>query len=401
MALPSKPIHILIIPSWYPRTPSDIGGSFFREQAIALKKRGHQVGVITPCLRSLREWTNIFKRYGIVHEVDEGIPTLRYHGMSLTPGLDILSEKTWVYWGLQLFSAYIKVYGRPDIIHVHSLDKGALLAFDIYKRFGIPYVVTEHSTAFARGLVTSGKMQRLHKTVIAAKATIAVSQPFTNLLEDLFKNSKWLYVPNIVSDKFIEATPLLSNNSGSQFTFVSICLLTEKKRVDNLIKAFSQLTDKHDELRLEIGGDGVCKPNLEALVIQLGLTDKIKFLGALSRDQVVSHIQHSDAFVLSSEYETFGVVLVEALALGKPIIATRSGGPESIVTDEVGVLVAKNSVEALRDGMAQVYQQRHSYCADDIKAYCYNNFSEAAVTAKLTAIYQRVIQADSATSQIE
>ncbi|MGU5725791.1 glycosyltransferase [Aeromonas caviae] len=401
MALPSKPIHILIIPSWYPRTPSDIGGSFFREQAIALKKRGHQVGVITPCLRSLREWTNIFKRYGIVHEVDEGIPTLRYHGMSLTPGLDILSEKTWVYWGLQLFSEYIKIYGRPDIIHVHSLDKGALLAFDIYKRFGIPYVVTEHSSSFARGLVSSAKKQRLHKAVMAAQATIAVSQPFADLLNKSFDGSNWFYIPNIVSNKFIQAELELNSKKNVPFTFLNICLLTENKCVDKLITAFSLLAKKYEQLRLEIGGDGVCKPALEALVVQLGITEQVKFLGALSREQVIAHMQRADAFVLASEYETFGVVLVEALALGKPIVATRSGGPESIVTDEVGVLVDKNSVAALRDGMEEVYQQRHSYCAADIKAYCYNNFSEAAVTAKLTEIYQRVVQAKFTTSQIE
>lgn len=399
MASPSKPLHILIIPSWYPRTPTDIGGSFFREQAIALKKQGHKVGVITPCLRSLRDWKNIFKHYGIAHEVDEGVPTLRFHTVNFTPRIERLAEQVWVYFGLKLFSKYIKQYGKPDIIHVHSLDKGAFLAFDIYKKFGIPYVVTEHSSAFARNLIAIEKKQRLHKTVVAANSTIAVSQPFTKLLNRSFASSNWIYVPNMVSDHFFKVAIESTVEQKKEFTFLSVCFLTENKRIDLLIKAFAKLVVNNENIRLEIGGDGICKPALESLVLQLGLTDKVKFLGALTREQVLNHMQNADAFVLASEYETFGVVLVEAFALGKPVIATRCGGPESIVTDAVGVLVAKNSVEALCDGMAQVYQQRHTYNATEIKTYCYEHFSEVAVTTKLTEIYQHVLQANTATSK--
>ena len=83
---------------------------------------------------------------------------------------------------------------------------------------------------------------------------------------------------------------------------------------------------------------------LEALVQEKALTEQVTFLGSLTREQVRQEVSEADAFVLSSEYETFGVVVIEALALGKPVIATRCGGPESIVVPSVGYLVEILSV---------------------------------------------------------
>lgn len=169
-------------------------------------------------------------------------------------------------------------------------------------------------------------------------------------------------------------------------------MLTEKKRVENLIKAFSLLSEKYNDIQLKIGGDGVCRNDLEELAIELNIDNKIKFLGALTRDEVFIQINQADAFVLSSEYETFGVVLIEALALGKPVVATRCGGPESIVTDEVGVLVEKNSVPALCNGMEMIYTNRENLDANKIRTYCQKNFSEDAVTDKLLHIYQNILR---------
>lgn len=91
---------------------------------------------------------------------------------------------------------------------------------------------------------------------------------------------------------------------------------------------FARVLEQYPDLLLEIGGDGPEKTKLEELVTKLGINKNIKFLGQLTRDEVKNKMnEESSAFVLSSEYETFGVVVVEALALGKPVIATKCGGP--------------------------------------------------------------------------
>ncbi|MEQ9229997.1 MAG: glycosyltransferase, partial [Cyclobacteriaceae bacterium] len=85
----------------------------------------------------------------------------------------------------------------------------------------------------------------------------------------------------------------------------------------------------------------------------LGVSDKITWLGELSREQVREEMQRCSFYVLPSRHETFGNVLLEAVACGKPVIATDCGGPRDIVTDEVGVL-CEVDMDALTESLKQM-----------------------------------------------
>ena len=386
-----KPIHILIIPSWYPAKAGDIGGVFFREQALALSKVGHKVGVIAPLTRSLRDWKGVFlKPYGLHYEIDEGIATYRWNRVHFTPKLNFINKANWISAGLKLFDEYVRNHGFPDIIHVHSLLNAGFVAQEISLKHNIPYVVTEHSSAFARGLVSEQSIKKLQSVAIHSKKNIAVSDEFKKLLNEKFICKNWCYIPNIVSNEFIKSS-LPKKKIKVDFVFISICRLIEKKRVDILIRSFAELSKDVKGIKLKIGGDGSVKNQLIELADELGISKSVEFLGTLNREEVLKHITYSDAFVLASEYETFGVVLVEALALGKPVVATRCGGPESIVVPTVGCLVEKNSVEALTQGMRELYINKNKYCAENIRKYCYENFSEDAVVNELNEIYHTVL----------
>lgn len=383
--------HILIIPSWYPSSSTDLHGSFFREQAHALKKAGHKVGVIAPTLRSLRDFKGIFKKpYGMSYELDDGINTYRYHSVNFFQRIPNLNIKRWEKIGEKLFKDYIQKNGMPDIIHVHSLIFAGFIAFNINQQYKIPYVVTEHLSSFARGLISSDVIDSLQPVVEEASRCIAVSDEFKKLLNVLFKVNSWIYIPNIVNNNFLTAE--LKHNKKEQFTFINICFLYRNKRVDILIHAFAQAFKGNKYIRLNIGGDGPEKNNLLKLVKKLGVSEQVEFLGKLTREQVKNQMLNSDAFVLSSEYETFGVVLVEALALGKPIIATKCGGPESIVSKEVGYLVEKNSIDNLAKAMRDLIETYSQFEARQIREYCAIEFSEEAVVKKLEIIYTDILR---------
>lgn len=386
-----KPIHILIIPSWYPKKAGDIGGSFFREQALALSKKGHKVGVIAPSMYSLKDWKSIaFKPHSVQFENDKGVLTYRQQRVNYTPRLKDITRARRVRIGTRLVDKYVIDNGVPDIVHVHSLINAGFIAYKVKQKYGIPYVVTEHSSAFARELVDKKTIKQLMPVVKSSAKNIAVSNEFKNLLEDTFKNSKWKYIPNIVSDEFLEYK-FQADNNFEAFTFSNICLMSPNKRVDLIILAFAKAFKGNPNIKLKLGGDGPIKNSLEGLVKCEGISEQVTFLGALERGQVKEEIAKSDAFVLSSEYETFGVVIIEALALGKPVVATRCGGPESIIVPEVGYIVDKNSVECLVQGMIELYENRDKYSAKDIREYCRTNFSEEAVINKLTDIYQNIL----------
>lgn len=385
-----KTLHILIIPSWYPLYSGDIGGSFFREQALALQDEGMKVGVIFPQIRSIKK---IFKgSIGLEKRVDDGLPTYRDMFINITPRCKHLAQKRWVKRGINLFNRYVEENGMPDILHAHSLFNGGLLAYELSKKYNIPFVVTEHSSSFSRGLISKKQIFNAQVAVDNSTACIAVSNDFKHLLNKLFTTNKWRYIPNIVNQDFLNESLQPKTQKHSVFRFINICFLNSNKKVDVLINAFSIAHKAIANIELEIGGNGPELDNLKTLVNDLNLQQRVKFHGRLSREDVLKKVSEADSFVLSSEYETFGVVLVEALALGKPVIATKCGGPKSIVTPEVGYLVEKNSAEALAEAMISLYRNQNDFNQDDIRNYCYKEFSEKSVIRRLTSIYKQILK---------
>lgn len=384
----NTPMHILIIPSWYPLFKGDVGGSFFREQAIALKKAGYAVGVIYPQIRSLKNIKSILQKpYGLMIENDEGVNTCRWYTANYFPKNKNYNKGHWVKVALKLFNAYLERFGKPDIIHVHSMLYAGFAAQVIQKKYGIPYVITEHSSAFARNLIGNDVLDSLKPVVENAQECIAVSRKFSEYLETKFSHRVWHYIPNIVNDDFFTPVYVRSNENTSKIRIISICNLNKNKNTALLIRAFSQLLEQLSDLELVIGGDGPERAALENLVKKLKIDHAVRFLGNLTRNQVKDEIQKSSLFVVSSHYETFGVVAIEALALGKPVVSTRCGGPESIINTDVGVLVENNSVPDLVGGIFYVCTRLEQYDADLVKKYCLENFSEKAVLSRLTKIY--------------
>src|SRR5690606_16837946 len=269
-----------------------------------------------------------------------------------------------------------------------SMLHGGFLAYSIKEKFNTPYVVTEHSTAFPRDLVSKEILQELKPIIEGSSYNIAVSNEFAKLLDDKTGLETWIYVPNIVNDDFMSHEVDFLEEG---FKFINICLLDKKKKIDVLIKSFANSFKGNKSVTLIIGGDGPERTYLEQLAKELGVDEQVSFLGMLTRDRVKHEVAKSNAFVLSSEYETFGVVVVEALALGKPVIATKCGGPESIVTDEVGYLVDVNNVEEMSAAMVRLYRNKNNFYSEKIRQYCKDNFSEDAVINKLNTIYSSVL----------
>src|SRR5262249_62288753 len=97
---------------------------------------------------------------------------------------------------------------------------------------------------------------------------------------------------------------------------------------------------------------------LQRHAVELGMSDHVTFLGHRSPLEVAQAMAKSTVVVLPSRAESFGSVLVEALACGTPVVATRCGGPEDIVNDDVGKLVPKEDARALADGLLSVLEDR-------------------------------------------
>lgn len=386
-------MHVLVVPSWYPADSEDLSVSYMREQAQALVEYGgHKVGVIFPQLSQQYSFSGFpgFSQIRVCQET--GVSTYRSHALNWFRRIPYVGAYIWIREGMRLFEQYVKENGRPDLIHAHVIFYGGVLAHRISEKYGIPFVITEHNSGYARGFVKPWQLALGAKAVKSAAACIAVGEKFAALLDDTYKfpSGSWKYIPNMVSGRFFEHS--LAGNRGpnsTEFRFCTVCTLNPNKGVDFLIRAFAASFRGQKTVRLVLGGGGPDLFSLEQLVASSGIADQVSFLGPLRRDQVVDLIAHSDAFVLPSHYETFGVVLVEALALGKPVVATRCGGPESIVRPSDGFLVDKSNVQALASAMQSLLEGQSDYCPHQIRESCWSRFSAQSVVSRITDVYEQ------------
>jgi glycosyltransferase involved in cell wall biosynthesis len=159
------------------------------------------------------------------------------------------------------------------------------------------------------------------------------------------------------------------------------------------IKAFIERLPlpQRENVAFRIGGEGVERPNYEGTATELGLDKYISWLGLLTRDQAKQEFQNCDCFILASHNETFGVVFAEAIACGKPIITTRCGGPEVIVTEENGILVDVSNVDQFADAMVEIYYNPTTYSPEIIRNQFFEKYSRYVVVSQLENVYSQVL----------
>jgi len=164
------------------------------------------------------------------------------------------------------------------------------------------------------------------------------------------------------------------------------------KGIDILLKAFAKL-EKHQpgKYRLVVGGNGSQMQQLLGLKKQLGLEGKVTFTGHLNKEEIRTQMQNAHAFVLPSRFEAFGVVYIEAMACGLPVIAAKAGGPETFITPETGIITEPENPEKLADAMKSMQKNYANYDATTIKEITSSSFGREAVARKYLNLYREVL----------
>lgn len=418
-------MHILILPSeeFIPaHTP--FAGIFQYHQALILKEGGYKVGVIS--IRQTYSILMIIKSIGYkllnkrisnptseksikglvellykkIFKVDEfintyvkdGINVYEIDGFYYMPPKENKNHFGWKKAGLKAFEVYKQKEGMPDIIHAHNAVYAGMLANSIFKRYSIPYVLTEHSTAFAQGQIKGKKLyNRIRESYLNSKGTYAVSNPFCKLLNEKFKFTHFKCLYNVL-DPYLEEQDNKITCSESGFIFLNIALLHPKKDHELLINAFNDVIKKYPGIKLLIGGKGAMGAVLKKQVGCLNLQNDVKFLGDLDRSQVAHFLSKCNCFVLSSKYETFGVVVIEAMLFGKPVIVTRSGGPEDFVDESMGLVINTGSRKELANAMISMIENAGSYDGEKIKKETITMFGRDTFFEQVSRIYSEVLE---------
>jgi len=220
---------------------------------------------------------------------------------------------------------------------------------------------------------------------------ISVSPDLGRLLLKMQLGAKWFWVPNVVAARFLKQDAN-KHFTGGKLRFLNLALLTEKKGQKDLLVAFSEVYASFPNTELWLAGDGPIRRQLEELAQELNVAKSVKFLGNIKPENVPKLMQEIDVMVIASHYETFGVVAAEALIMGRPVIATRCGGPECIVTEHDGLLVEPHAPEQLAEAMVSMVKNISRYDSLSISEHARKRFSGEAVASTLTKIYQKRAQ---------
>ena len=196
-------------------------------------------------------------------------------------------------------------------------------------------------------------------------------------------------VHNIVDTEVF--SPPARRETEGPFHFVSAGNLIPVKGFDGLLGALGEILSRGVDARLTILGRGEQKEHLSAMAASLGLEDRVDFPGFVSRERMAEIYQTADAFVLASRAETFGVVYIEAMAAGLPVIATACGGPEDFVREDNGLLIPVDDPQALSNAMERMARTRSAYDSAAIARFARENFSPAAIARELEKIYGEIV----------
>lgn len=368
-------MKVLIVANGMPTKENPLLGIFEFDQAKALAARGVEVWFFAIDLRSIRRRRKIGISYGESFGVKWYIIALPVGAVPLR-FLCAIGKYAFRY----LYKKVFKLY-KPDLIHAHFTEIG-YMCVDLATKYDIRLYMTEHSSAINSPIISSQLLNCAKYTYSNVDCLIAVSSGLQKSIERLTGRQS-LVVHNIID------TNLFSKNQNVDhkgFRIVTVAGLIPRKRINLLLEAVSLLRFDISDLRLDIIGDGSHRKLYEQYVNENNLQDIVTFWGRLDRNQILNVFQQSDCFALVSAVETFGVVYVEAMASGLPVIATRCGGPEDFVNENNGILIDVDDRKALINAIKYMAQNINKYDRAMIKAET-QRFSPEYISQKLEELY--------------
>ena len=316
--------------------------------------------------------------------MEDGLRTYRYKDYNYLPK----NHNMFKFFNKRMEKLYLEIVkkeGKVDVIHAHSAFWGGISAAFVAKKYNIPFVLTEHSSLKNSVYVKDSYYKYIKEAYDSADKLITVGNGLKKELENYTDNNIEV-IHNLVDFSKFKVKETEKHEGVKLF---SLAYLVEGKGMEALIKAFNEAF-KDENVTLKIGGDGEKRHELEALIKELNLESKVELLGMLSREEVVSEINNCDGFVLASEHETFGVVYIEAMALGKPVLGTKNGGAEDIIRDYNGILVENKNHKELVKGLKEFVHNINSYDKTLIREMCINNYNEDVIVQKIEDIYNKL-----------
>lgn len=338
--------HVTVVTPWYPDAQRPYRGSFVQAMVEAVAPGLDSVDVY-----HLDGWavTREPERLRRVRELQTTLlpralaPAPAVAGATLYRLPAVIERSPEHAIHARRYAEWLKVAlgGKPieaDVIHAHVPMYGGYAALE-NARPGARVYLTEHSS-FLEEMLDQPDARALYDEILDRCAGMfVVGEPLHRVIEQLYPHHtcKLAYIANPIDFQARRAEPPTALRR-----WLSVAGLIERKRIDHLLRAFADCRAEDPGLTLTLAGEGGLRRRLEALSAELGVDDAVEFIGAVDPGEIPGLMADHDLLVHTSRHETFGVVVVEALAAGTPVLVTRSGGSDQVlhgIEDDAGALV--------------------------------------------------------------
>jgi glycosyltransferase involved in cell wall biosynthesis len=383
-------MKILWLASWYPDAYEPVNGDFVQRHAKAVSSLmpidvihvvqvGKDVKTKKDCVYTidgnLREWVYSFSftKWGL-----DSIDKLRYH-------------IKFRHFYRSLLLKYAHHYGKPDLIHVHEPLKAGIAALEMATLWGIPYIVTEHSSLYDQ-VATDNFYRRsfffryyTKKIFQNAACITCVSKVIASKIQQIMGNMKIEIIRNVVDTTLFNYQPQLSTG----FKWLHVSSMQPVKNVAAILKAFQQLYLFRQDWELELIG-----PFNEMhvqWVREAGLSNHIFFKGEISHCRVAIKMKGASALVLFSKFENFPCVIIEALCCGLPVVSSDVGGIKEAVNRSNGILVESENIGKLTIALRNIMANYYQYNRILITTNAASTYAVPVIAKQFAQLYQHLL----------
>ncbi len=295
------------------------------------------------------------------------------------------------------FEVIKKERGLPQLIHLNVVLPAGIGVLHLHKKHKIPFVVNEGWTGYMkedgnyRGFFVKYFTQKIIK---AASYILPVSQDLQEAMKRHGLKGEYKVLPNVIQTEIFKplSNPNFAMSEAERPTFIHVSTFDPRqKNVLGILNAFKKATEKKADLNLVLVGDEERTSELKNFVKEQALEKNVQFKGKMDAVELSNLFNQCKALIMFSNYESFGVVIGEALACGLPVISTKAGGLSNMLNKEQGILVEKNNEAQLCDAILTIADHRVVYDKIALRNFVTERFSEAAIALKLKKLYQNVI----------